>query len=204
MSERLTADSTYKSLLIYFDDQFIFDLIQKYNMIIDTKEEKNIISVNYKSDALFTCNVENFQQYLEQNFDTMLLKLKIEELFLQAIRLQKSSMHAFINAILSTSHDRIKFILESNIDLIQTLEDMCALTRLTQSKIRRYIKNEYNVTPKIWLDTKRLEKAELMLKNTDKSISDIATECGYATVSWFISQFKKHYKRTPKEFRHKM
>lgn len=41
----------------------------------------------------------------------------------------------------------------------------------------------------------------LLLKNSDKNISEIATECGYSTVSWFISQFKKEYSLTPKEFR---
>lgn len=88
--------------------------------------------------------------------------------------------------------------------IVSMSEPPCTLTRLTENKIRRYIKNEYNLTPKVWLDTKRLEKAVLMLKNTDNSISDIATECGYTTASWFISQFKKHYNHTPKEFRHKL
>ena len=30
MSERLVDDSKYKSLLVYFDDKFIFDFINKY------------------------------------------------------------------------------------------------------------------------------------------------------------------------------
>jgi len=204
MSERLTDALKYKSLLVYFDDKFIFDFIQKYNIKIPTKEEINIASVNYNKDTLFNNNVKDFQLYLEKNIDKNLLKLKIEEIFLQAIRLNSHQLHSFIYSILSTSQDRIKFILESNIDLIQTLNDMCTLTRLTENKIRRYIKNEYNLTPKIWLDTKRLEKAVIMLKNTDKSITNISIECGYATVSWFISQFKKHYKLTPKEFRHQL
>ena len=113
-------------------------------------------------------------------------------------------MYSFFNSILLTSKDRIKYILESNIDLIQTLDDMCSITRLSENKIRRYIKKEFNQTPKIWLDTKRLEKAVLLLNNTNKSISDISTTCGYSTVSWFISQFKKYHNQTPKEFRYKI
>jgi AraC-like DNA-binding protein len=113
-------------------------------------------------------------------------------------------MDSFFNSVLSTSQDRIKFILESNIDLIQNLDDMCNITRLSESKIRAYIKKEFNQTPKIWLDTKRLEKAILLLKNTNDSITDISTSCGYSTVSWFISQFKKYHNQTPKEFRYKI
>ena len=149
-------------------------------------------------------NIKIFQQYLEKKFDENLLKLKIEEILLQALRLNNHKIHSFINSVLSTSSDRTSFILESNIDLIQTLDDMCSITRLTPNQMRRYLKKEYSLTPKTWIDTKRLEKAVLMLKNTNKIITDISTECGYSTVSWFISQFKKQYNQTPKEFRHKI
>jgi AraC-like DNA-binding protein len=204
MSERALKDSKYKSLLVYFDDKFILDFINKYNIKISSKEEQSIVKASYHSDILFENSVQTFQEYLKIKFDENLLKLKIEEMFLQAIRLNENQMHYFFNSILSTSQDRIKYILESNIDLIQSLDDMCKITRLSENKIRRYIKKEFDLTPKIWLDTKRLEKAVFLLKNTNKSITDISTTCGYSTVSWFISQFKKYHKQTPKEFRHKI
>ncbi|QKF67423.1 transcriptional regulator, AraC family [Arcobacter venerupis] len=203
MSERAVKESKYKSLLIYFDDKFILDFLNKYNIQIDINEQQNIVKTSFKSDKLFDNSVEIFQEYLKIEFDENLLKLKIEEIFLQTIRLNKNQMDSFFNSVLSTSQDRIKFILESNIDLIQNLDDMCKITRLSESKIRAYIKKEFNQTPKIWLDTKRLEKAILLLKNTNDSITDISTSCGYATVSWFISQFKKYHNQTPKEFRYK-
>jgi len=204
MSERLVDDSKYKSLLVYFDDKFIFDFINKYNIQINTKDVESTVKASYKSDKLFENSVQTFQKYLEVDFNKNLLKLKIEEIFLQAIKHNEKQMYSFFNSILATSQDRIKYILESNIDLIQTLDDMCKITRLSENKIRRYIKKEFNQTPKVWLDTKRLEKAVLLLTNTNKTISDISTTCGYATVSWFISQFKKYYNQTPKEFRHKI
>lgn len=204
MSERLVDDSKYKSLLVYFDDKFIFDFINKYNIKINTKDEQSTVKASYKNDKLFENSVQIFQEYLKIDFNENLLKLKIEEIFLQALKHDENQMYSFFNSILLTSQDRIKYILESNIDLIQTLDDMCSITRLSENKIRRYIKKEFNQTPKIWLDTKRLEKAVLLLNNTNKSISDISTTCGYSTVSWFISQFKKYYNQTPKEFRHKI
>ena len=204
MSERMTLDSKYKSLIIYFDDKFIFDFIIKYNIKISTSNMQNIAKVTYHNDILFKNNISIFQQYLEKKYDNNFLTLKVEELFLQALRLSNHQIHSFINSILSTSKDRIKFILESNIDLIQTLDDMCKITRLTPSKIRNYFKKEYSTTPKIWLDKKRLEKAVVLLNNTNKTITDISSECGYSTVSWFISQFKKQYNQTPKEFRYKI
>jgi AraC-like DNA-binding protein len=204
MSERITTNTNYKSIIIYFDDKFIFDLIEKYKIKLDSTNTNSIIKLDYSLDILLKSNISLFQDYINKKLDNNLLKLKIEEMFLHSLRIDKNLFSSFLGSITSTSQDRIKFIIESNIDLIQTLDDMCSITRLTQNKLRRYIKIEYNLTPKVWIDTKRLEKATLMLKNTEKTITDISTECGYSTVSWFISQFKKQYKQTPKEFRYKV
>ena len=204
MSERMTRDSKYKSMIIYFDDKFIFEFVKKYKIMLQTQDSKNLISVNYKHDGLFTNSVLSFVKYLEKKLDTNLLKLKIEEILLHTLRVDTKAFSTFINAVLSRSSDRILYLLESNVDIMQSLDDMCTLSRLTPNQLRRYIKKNCDTTPKLWLDTKRLEKARLMLTNTDKSITEIASECGYANISWFISQFKKQYKQTPKEFRYKM
>ncbi|VAY86242.1 Transcriptional regulator, AraC family [hydrothermal vent metagenome] len=204
MSEKIIANLSYKSLIIYFDDKFIFDLMQKYKIKINSTNKNNVIKLNCSQDMLFKSNISLLQEYLHKRLDNNLLKLKIEEIILHSLRINKNLFLSFLYSITSTSQDRIKFILESNIDLIQTLDDMCSITRLTQNQLRRYIKKKYNITPKVWIDAKRLEKTTLMLKNTNKTITDISSECGYSTVSWFISQFKKQYNQTPKEFRHKI
>ena len=204
MSERIAENSSYRSLIIYFDDRFVFDLLLKYKIIINSTDENSIIKLNFAQDSLLDNNIFLFQEYINKRLDNNLLKLKIEEIMLHSLRINKNLFSSFIRAVTSTSQNRIKFILESNIDLIQNLDDMCNLTRLTPHRLRRYIKKEYNLTPKVWIDSKRFEKARLMLKNTDKTITEVSIECGYATVSWFISQFKKHYNQTPKEFRYKV
>ena len=204
MSERITKESKYKSMILYFDDKFIFEFVKKYKIVVQTQQRKNLVSIGYKDDETFAKSVLSFSEYLDKKFDTRLLKLKIEEILLHALRVNAKAFNSFINTVLTTSQERVLYILESNIDLIQNVDEMCALSRLTSSQLRRYIKKNCNTTPKLWLDTKRLEKATLMLKNTDKSVTEIATETGYANVSWFISQFKKQYAQTPKEFRYKM
>ncbi len=201
MSEKIDKNSNYKAVIVYFDDKFIFDFIRKYQIQINSIDKTNIVKINYSQDELLDNNISLFQNYVDKKLNNNLLKLKIEEIILHSIKIDEKSFLSFINSIISTSQDRIRFILESNIDSIYTIDDMCELTRATSSHLRKYIKKEYNLTPKIWLDEKRLEKATLMLKSTDKTITHIATECGYSTISWFISQFKKQYNKTPKEFR---
>ena len=203
MSERMTKETRYKSMILYFDDSFVLEFIKKYKLQLTTIEEQNYLQISYGSDKYFLENIIQFEEYLEKSFSTQLLKLKIEEIFLQTLRLSSKNFHFFLNAIINKTEARTLHILESNIDMIENIEEMCKVSRLTPNQLRRYIKKHTNSTPKIWLDTKRVQKAVLLLKNTDKNISEIATECGYSTVSWFISQFKKVYSFTPKEFREK-
>jgi len=201
MSERMTKDSRYKSMILYFDDAFVLSFMKKYNVVLKTNKEQGVFKVSYHKDRLFLTNITLFEEYLEKKLAPELLKLKIEEIFLHTMRMNPQGFSNFLNTIINKTDERTLHILESNIDLIETLGDMCSLTRLTPNKLRRYIKNHTNTTPKLWIDSKRLQKAKLLLKNSDKNISEIATECGYTTPSWFISQFKKEYTKTPKEFR---
>ena len=203
MSQRMTKESRYKSMILYFDDSFVLEFIKKYKLQLITTGEQNSLQISYGSDKYFLENIIQFEEYLEKSFSTQLLKLKVEEIFLQTLRLSPENFYSFLNAIINKTEARSLHILESNIDMIENIEDMCRVTRLTPNQLRRYIKKHTKSTPKLWLDTKRVQKAVLLLKNSDKNISEIAAECGYSTVSWFISQFKKEYGITPKEFRAK-
>jgi YesN/AraC family two-component response regulator len=47
-----------------------------------------------------------------------------------------------------------------------------------------------------------IKKYKISTSQTKKT-EEIATGCGYASVSWFISKFKKEFTMTLKDFRHK-
>ena len=78
---------------------------------------------------------------------------------------------------------------------------MCKIARVSKNELRVAMNDSFGMKPKEWLDSRRLEQASLLLKNTDESIGAIATTCGYSTLSWFGVQFKKVYGVTPKAYR---
>lgn len=53
----------------------------------------------------------------------------------------------------------------------------------------------------MWINEKRLEKAEVLLQTTDYLITDICFLCGYESLSNFIYQFKKIYNISPAKYR---
>ncbi len=51
-----------------------------------------------------------------------------------------------------------------------------------------------------YLGIKRMERAAILLRETEKSISDITAEIGFSSESHFIQKFKKYHGITPKEY----
>ncbi|MFW2565253.1 helix-turn-helix transcriptional regulator [Aliarcobacter butzleri] len=204
LSKRVNENLKYKSIVLFFSDKFILDFIKEYKIKSDKKSEIELFNFDYSKFEELKIAIKSFENYLEKDFSKELLKLKVEELFLLVLQKDEKSLIPFFNKILNTTKDRIKYILESNLDFVNSFEDICFLTRQNPSKIRKYFKDEFNTAPKLWINEKRLEKATLLLKTTDETISQIATSCGYSSVSWFILEFKKRYNLTPKDYRYKI
>ncbi|PLY05806.1 MAG: AraC family transcriptional regulator [Arcobacter sp.] len=201
MSEIIGDKNSYNSILIFFDDEYVFNFIKKYNITLDTVKQEDILPL--KRDEFINTCINTINQYFEKNIDNSidLVKLKLDELFLYSLSKDKKIFAAFLNKIIQTKSSRIKYILEENIDIINSVDDMCKLTRLNSKALRKEMNRLYNKNPKEWLNERRLLIAISLLKNSQKSVSQIATSCGYASVSWFIIQFKKYHKTTPLLYR---
>jgi len=201
MSEIIGDKNNFESILIFFDDEYIFNFIKKYNIVLDAVRQEGVLLLK-RSDFINTC-VNTINQYFQRNINNSinLVKLKLDELFLYSLSEDKENFIAFLNQIVQTKSSRIKYILEANLDILTNVEDMCKLTRLNSKALRKEMIRLYNQNPKECLDERRLSLAIYLLKNTEKNVSQIATSCGYSSVSWFIFQFKRYYKTTPLNFR---
>ena len=192
----------YKAITIFFDDLFIIDFIKKYNIKLNT-QKKNIVIIDYNkqeniSKLISMINPKSKEKVCKSK---ELLKLKIELLFLEFYQAFPKDMELFFQHITLTSKDRMRYILEENIDILEKVSDMHILMRMSASHFQKQFYKIFHESPKVWLDKERMKKAKFLLTSTTKSISQIATDCRYSSSSWFIVQFKKYYKITPKEYR---
>ena len=55
-------------------------------------------------------------------------------------------------------------------------------------------------SPRPLVLTLRLQQASALLQNTNKTVEEVADECGFATPNFFIASFYHMYKMTPKQF----
>ena len=201
MSELVDRDGEYASILVYFDDRFVLDFLKKYSIEIHSAHSESLVF--FKGDGLQDAIVETFDLYVgaPQKMRTEILKLALETMLLYLIGKDKNRLESFFKKVLEKSPHRVMHILEPNLDMIETVEDMCRVARVSRGRLRAEVLKDTDLTPKAWLDSQRLKKASLLLRSTDESIASVATTCGYSTASWFGAQFKKHYGISPAEYR---
>ncbi len=82
-----------------------------------------------------------------------------------------------------------------------TLEEMSEAVGVSPKYFCVIFKSMTGMTAFEYLNTYRIEKASKLLVSTDTPITDIAYNCGFNDLSYFIKTFKKCKGITPKHFR---
>lgn len=99
-------------------------------------------------------------------------------------------------------------VLEPAIKYIRThynkdikLEQVSALCDISPSYFSRLFSKTLKISFSSYLISLRLNNAKFLLKNTNRSVVSIASECGYPDCGYFNKLFKKHIGKTPLEYR---
>tara|TARA_R100000935_G_scaffold58415_2_gene95419 strand:- start:103095 stop:107024 length:3930 start_codon:yes stop_codon:yes gene_type:complete len=149
--------------------------------------------------------------YITKPFNTERLKIKVEKLIENRIKLQKHfSKTLSINpelAITSTEAEflkRLQSVLDKNItDPEFTSEQFAKLMQISRSQLHRKLKAITNMTTSEFIRSQRLKLAKELLLKSDATISEVAYQVGFNTPSYFIKCFKEIYHHTPNEFQSK-
>jgi AraC family transcriptional regulator len=91
--------------------------------------------------------------------------------------------------------------LHSHLDNKITIDLMASVAHLSPSHFARVFKSETGKAPMEYVQDLRLERAKKLLLAGDKSMTDIALDCGFGSPSYLSACFQKQYKMTPKEYR---
>lgn len=83
------------------------------------------------------------------------------------------------------------------------LADLAAFASYTRSECCRIFKRYTGESIFTYLNKLRLGKSLSLLSVTDKPIIDIAYDCGFHSVSYYIEQFRKQFGCTPLQYRKK-
>ena len=97
---------------------------------------------------------------------------------------------------------RIMDFVEKNISNADVnIGDMAEAAAVSRSGLQRKIKQMMGVTPLDFLREARIKRACQLLENSNKSISDIAYECGFSDPKYFSRSFKTSTGKSPSDYR---
>ncbi|UYQ93409.1 AraC family transcriptional regulator [Chitinophaga horti] len=95
----------------------------------------------------------------------------------------------------------VRDMLLTDIAYTPSLAELSKLNGLNEFKLKAGFKQLFQQTVFSFLRDARMEHALKELKKDDKSLTEIAYECGFATLSHFSDVFKKKYGVAPKKMR---
>jgi len=85
-----------------------------------------------------------------------------------------------------------------------TVDDMAAAAMLSRAHFSREFSKTFGESPRDYLQTRRLERAAALLRNTDYSIADVCIAVGLRSLGSFTTSFKRTYGKTPSGYRASM
>ncbi len=91
--------------------------------------------------------------------------------------------------------------IHKNYNQALNLADMAARWYLSESAFSRVFKRETGVGFTEYVRNVRMEHAKEELSSTGKTITEIAFDCGYSSISVFNKNFRQAFSLSPKEFR---
>lgn len=83
-----------------------------------------------------------------------------------------------------------------------TLGEMATAAGISRKYFSEYFKKVSGKSPFEYLTSYRIERASELLLHTDLPITQIALDCGFNDLSYFIKTFKKQTEITPAKWRH--
>lgn len=81
------------------------------------------------------------------------------------------------------------------------VEDLAQAAGLSKAHFSREFRRAFGESPYVYLQTRRLERAAALLRNTDHSVAEICLEVGLQGIGSFTTSFKRMFGLTPTAYR---
>ena len=96
---------------------------------------------------------------------------------------------------------RVQLFVEANLERRIHLTDLAGRAGLSLHHFARAFRTSAGMTPRAFVEERRLERAKQLMNESHHSLADIAVECGFGTQSRLTTTFKRRTGFTPAEYR---
>ncbi len=200
MSERVTLKQDFESLLLFFSNEYLISFLTKHKITFENEFVKSNSVINFPKDD-YLVNFQQSMKILEKDFTKKSFRhAKMEEVLLYLIDKYPDKAKAFLFSSMTNLKNNVLLQVVQNHKFKKlNSEELAFLCNMSLSTFKRKFFDTFKMSPKKYLISERMKKAEQLLK-LDKSPTEIYYEVGYENLSSFSLEFKKYFGLSPKYF----
>lgn len=191
----------FRSLSIYIAQDFLKAFALEQNISINPKERlKHELIVPVGKGRLIENYLQSILGYVQEDAldDSLMTDVKLREGLLLLIKANPQIATVLFDFSEPYKIDLRDFMLQNYHFNVQ-LERFARLTGRSLAAFKRDFINEFGIPPGRWLTQKRLEEAYKLLKETERSPSEIYLDLGFEDLSHFSHAFKKQFGVPPSQ-----
>lgn len=170
----------------------IFDILSAFPNFIELSDAKEI-----KETFTALCESHNNGTAKEDILSQSLLLKLIYELDKKATSSNKPYLHKSSNR--KSIEETIEYI-KANLSGELSLSLLSENFNFSPIYFHKLFKASTGKNLREYIEEQRIKKAIELLTSTDKTLTQIAYECGFSSQSYFSSAFKRKMKLTPREY----
>ncbi|WP_444912931.1 helix-turn-helix domain-containing protein [Microbulbifer sp. PAAF003] len=159
-----------------------------------------------QESVLLSNYMRSIIDYIQQPevFSEPLVVLKVRELVELIPRLDSSgTVVKMLGQLFIRQQPKLQEVVQAHLYSSLKLADLAFLCHMSESTFTRKFKQVYGSSATKYITSKRMEKAQQLILNSDLSLTEVALECGFDELSYFSRVFKQHYQVAPSQMRKK-
>lgn len=96
---------------------------------------------------------------------------------------------------------RVQMFVQANLAADLSLSELAARARLTEFHFARAFKISMEMTPRAYVEARRIDEARKLLRDSTLPLAQVAAACGLGSQSHFTTTFRRSVGSTPATFR---
>ena len=157
------------------------------------------------SRALADCFARLLAEHRAQGaMASLMARLTFQELLVCLLRDQSPAAPADPGPTLSPAIQRALAWIDDHLTEALSPMDVAGAAGLSPSSLRQHFAAEVGCSPSDHITRRRIERAKLLLKESKRSITEIAYSLGFSTSAYFTAVFKRLIGTNPREYRNRL
>ncbi|PRX29835.1 AraC-like DNA-binding protein [Orenia metallireducens] len=192
-------------IVLYFNDNFIRNIkkLEKNYDFLSKIQSSNILRLNPKQQIIIeNILIKMLKEYNSNGEEKELyLKIFLSELLMRINRYNRENRYIDkINPMQEKIMEVVTYI-NNNYSKKQSISFLAKRFSISESYLSHLFKDVTGFTVINYINTVRIKEAQRLLINTNKTITEIANQVGFNTITHFGRVFKKSINTSPSKYR---